>query len=211
MEEKLSKKEQIAALQESLQTGSVATKKNHARTYLDESGNPTFYVKNISDPAVKITFGDKKSQGEKMPAMFPGELRDVLSYMNYEDANQYPTLRNCLSPKVQWLTRLTEDEYLEELAKIAKAEKAIAFEKNNMPEKNSESNNYKVPGKIRANTEKLLNHYKGDREYSMTPTEFVMWVENLNKLSVNDIDYMLSVISDSQVRYKLMNKKNQLS
>ncbi len=197
--------------------GKALTEKS--KSYLDEFGEPTFYVKNVSNGIVVIcdlerTDNSSGIMGENKIAR--GAVVDLLAEYSMEALNKSRELRSALSSKgrnkQQLLQRLTPEEYLDEIEKEAiNAEKIEKFRA--MAELRAAAGETKPKKAIRpAIDAKLLQlqlSYSNEPHKGISPVEFIQWL-NTEKLTLDELEYILSGVDDKDIRMFIHAKKQDL-
>jgi hypothetical protein len=219
-------KEQIRKLEERIGSyGREAVPDN--KTYADNSGNETFYVKNITNRHILIV---EESIG--IDKLKVGTSVDLLRHASLEDIKKSRTIRTLLYGigKEKQLQRLTEQEYLDEKRKeLANIEKINAmrrqeaaqanttqYQQNVMP--HERSGQFHTAQKIRPVIEsklgKLSLMYSADPEtakMALSPVEFVQWIQT-EPLTHAEIEHILgdpAVTRNQNIKIALLEKKQQ--
>ena len=220
-------KSQIRELEEKLGGGVDLASDQVAQTFMDSTGQETFYVKNVSGSHVVIS-------DIKMDKIKVGTAVDLLRHASLEDLKKSRDLRVALGGigKDKWLHRLTEAQYLEEKRmEYANKQKVDAMRRQESMRVNSQAQNQqaeplphertpqmRTANRIRPVIEAKLGKLSlrddpnpENAMLAMTAIEFVQWVqaENLNHV---EIDHMLGhpvVARDQSIRVALLEKKRQ--
>ena len=175
------------------------------KNYLDEAGNDTFYVKNISNGHIVITDLDITIQ--------IGIVSDLLTQASLEDCYASRDIRKNLvgvNGKAPWLKRLTQQEYYDEMEKALQVKKRIDVERQQETIKQSQHQNQasgntpfqnapssepamKIRPMVYGKLEKLRLSKDSDPEnskYGMTASDFIEWVMK-ESLSENELNHIL--------------------
>jgi hypothetical protein len=192
--------------------------------YKDEYGNDTYYVKNISDGHVTV---------EKPDMVIPkGKVMDLLQFADMEDIHSCRDLRIALSTssiKGPMLKRLTQREYMEEMAREVSIQRKVEIVRNQESIKRSQVNQNnqnqqsqmnppqasqgpKIRPMILGKIEKLRLASDNDPEnakFGISSSEFIQWVMG-EALSEEELDYILGdpVISNKHdIKAAVVEKK----
>jgi hypothetical protein len=183
-------------------------------SYIDDAGDETFYVKNISQGHVIIGGGEKDTLSIKVPK---GDVLDLLSHASLEDLKASREIRICLTGPKKLLKRLTQSEYFSDLQNMSEMQKKIEILKRqeaikttqrlqnvqNNPQMNlphmrnmnvaeSEAPNVRV-GMMESKLEKLRlakDVNPENSQHGMTDLEFIGWASK-ESLSAAECDYLV--------------------
>lgn len=193
-------KDRIAAMENALGSASPSSTVGAHKGFMDEYGNETFYVKNISNG--HVTISDIDGVVIKRNAAV-----DLLQMADLDSIRKSRDLRGAMQMAngKQWLKRLTPEEYLQELNSAFINKTQIDKLKSvNQPASDD-------PNKIRpvvlSKLEKLNLGYKPDTAHlGMTPIEFVEWAITEN-LTDSELDYIIGSVTDLSIKKPLLNAK----
>jgi hypothetical protein len=183
------------------------TKTEKARSFLDEYGDETFYVENISNGHVVISDLD-------MDKVKRGEVLDMLKFADLETLKKSRDLRVALSGygSEKLLKRLTPEDYLSKISRKAQEKEKIQQFKL-MSELKAQSGAYDEKKPIRplidSKLEKLRLFYTNEPHKGITPVEFIQWIST-EKLSLDELDYILGSVQDKDIRLFIHEKKKDL-
>jgi len=179
------------------------------KNYVDEFGDPTFYVMNIATGHVHIS-----DLNLTIPV---GKVMDLREYRELDDLKKSPDLRYALSPKVSLLKRLTKEEYQKLLEEQTKKEEILSkthpVTNPEIGTTNAEGNIVKeVKVNIRPKCQSMVEKLKlygnsQTREKGISPEQFLLWLDSYVPTD-DEKEYMVSVISDKQIRQKLASLKS---
>lgn len=193
----------------------VKSRSEQARSFFDEFGEETFYVKNISNGIVVISDLDRGQNGISGENRIPrGAVIDLLSQYDLETLRKSRELRTAISGRGSQLLlkRLTPEEYLEEIEREAQNKEKIEQFKV-MAELKASTGQSKPKKPIRPVIEsKLLQlqlSYSDTPHKGITPVEFIQWL-NTEKLTLDELDYILSGVDDKDIRMFVHAKKQDL-
>jgi hypothetical protein len=196
-------------------------------TYRDNSGNETFYVKNICGRHYILS----DTQIDKIPA---GKSVDLLQMASMEDLRKSRNLRKAVRGvgTERTLQRLTEREYLEEKRRELESKKRMAImqqqdqlKRMNQPQQQQEQqllpherqfdsslSSRGIRPAIEARLGKLAlrtDTNSENRRQAMSSYEFISWVmqERLSHAEIENIMGHPSVVNDHDIRAALLEKK----
>jgi len=211
-----------AMLGEAPQSISDATA--NARKFLDEMGDETFYIDNVSNGHVVVSDLDitiKRSKSE-----------DLLRFATLEDLKKSRDLRAMLVDvgNAPTLIRLTPEEYLvkkrkevsnKKMIEKMKADQATMSQQHQAQQQQGNQQNQVAPPQlssrinptILSKLEKLrLSTVPENAHLGMTPIEFVEWVVT-EKLSGEELDFIAShpnVVHNATIRTAVFERKSQM-
>lgn len=214
-------KAKIAELERELGAGAPSSTLD-AKTFMDNSGNETFYVKNFSGRHVLISDLD-------IPKIPVGETVDLLKYASIEDLKKSRDLRTALYGigKDQLLKRVTELEYYEAMRQAVSQKKKVDIVRQQeiLRLQNQQSPNQLYPHErpamaaekkirpaIEAKLGKLNLIYDKEPEnarLAMSAPEFISWVQN-EQLTHAEIEHIMghpAVNKQHDIRAALLEKK----
>ena len=181
----------------------------NAQSYVDDLGDETFYVQNISNGHVLVTDLDLK-----IPR---GKTIDLLKFCDLESIKKSKDIRVALANNPRsgaMIKRLTPEEYLAKMDQNYKEEVKIEnFKKlasirqaNGTPA----DNKYSEPVKpvVYDKLNKLKLSYSDTPHKGISPVEFAQWVQS-EDLSKADLDQILAQIDDNELRI-LVNERKKL-
>jgi len=170
------------------------------RKYLDENGEPTYYVQNISQGHVCLS-----QLGITIPF---GKVKDLREDVDVETLQRSPDLRAALAPQSGLLKRLAKEEY-DQLLKIQIEQEAVLQRPQvTNPEIANEQGEVKeakvnISPKCQSMVEKLKLYYRPEtREKGITPDQFKVWLQNYTPTD-DEKEYMMSVVGDKEIRSTL--------
>ncbi len=176
--------------------------------FFDQDGELSFYVKNTSQSDVMIA-----DLGITIPMLGVTDLRERY---DTERLKKSPGLREAFSPRVNWLKRITQEEFERLSMAQTKRQNRTEEQKRKLKERaetkalTGEDGNLKqvkvqINPKVQSMTEKLRLFYKGE-DSPVTPEDFIQFVET-TPLNSDERGYILGVVSDKEVR-KAVNIKS---
>lgn len=194
-----------------LDADSTAKPKIKSRSYIDsETGFDTFYIKNKGN--TKLRFSKINMSIDR------GAVLDLLTFASIDDLNRSSELRNFLSQGKK-LVRLTKEEYEHEMAVAEDAQKrkeSAYYEQEKRIADIMTGSDKSVTRSIRpAVTRKvgmLLNFMGSDPARAKTgldPISFCEWA-GTEDFQENEIDYVISSVTDSEVRSVMYRRKKEL-
>lgn len=185
------------------------------RSFFDEFGEETYYVKNVSNGHVVISDLDRGQNGVSGENKIArGAIVDLLQQYDLETLKKSRELRVAMSSRdgKVLLQRLTPEEYLKEITILAENKEKIEQFKV-MSELKAASGQAKPKKPIRPVIEaKLLQlqlSYSDQPHKGISPVEFIQWV-NTEKLTADELDYILSGVDDKDIRMFVYSKKQDL-
>jgi hypothetical protein len=223
----VSLKEKIKKLEEELAgIDSTTHEKADPKTWQDEYGNETFFVKNISGTHVCIA-GDLD-----IPKIPIGKVFDLTEFATVEELKKSRDIKKATSwyEGTQLLKRITEQEYYEEKKAEVAMRKKIEIMRNQEQLKAQQLQQNMNPAEaamhnpvaqsalpatradIQAKLGKLALMGDPDPENrlkAMTSIEFIEWANNQN-FSLQEIDFILSdpyVFRSHDIRAALITKR----
>ena len=179
-------------------------------TFLDpDTGEETFYVKNVSNGHVVI----EDLEVERVPV---GGCVDLLEYLDITDVKKSRELRKAINGKqgTQLLKRLTPEEWEQEVDRSYVNRQKIEHYKK-QAEIRAQSGlatptMEKVRGVVKAKLEKLRLGTESDTPSAgITPVEFMTWVGSYD-ITINELDYILGATTDQDIRLFVLERKKQL-
>ena len=202
-------KDRIAELEaklgvyDSMPTGKVA-----ASSYLDEFGEESYYIENISNGHVVISDLD-------MEKIKRGDVIDLLKQASLEEIKKSRDIRVALSgsgKNKKLLKRLTPEEFERKLEiKLINQQKIENFRAT--AQLRAQANPNQQPEKVRpiieSKLEKLSLGYGNEPHRGISPVEFMEWVAT-ETLSVVELDHIYGSVQDRDVKMFVNEKKKQL-
>lgn len=196
-------------------TQSISTVTARAKIYLDEYGNETFYVDNISNGHIVVSDLDLMVQR--------GKASDLLTMAALEDLKKSRDLRAMLAGDSSrpMLKRLTPEEYLEkkriELINKKKIEQLKSGQQQPQNQQNPQPQlSSRIRPTILSKLEKLrLSSISESAHLGMTSIEFVEWALTEN-LSSEELDFIVSHpnvinhVDHNNIKTALYDKKSKL-
>jgi len=166
------------------------------KKYLDEMGEPTYYVQNISNGHVVLSHLNLT-----IPS---GKVKDLREDIDVETLSKSPDLRQALSPQSHLLKRLTKSEFDQLLKVQLRQEQNIKIQATNPEIADNEGNikeaKVNITPKCQSMVEKLKLYYnKETKDKGITPEQFKIWLQNFIPTD-DEKDYMMSVIGDKTIR-----------
>lgn len=223
----VSLRDKIKKLEEELAgLENTSVEKVDPKTWLDEYGNETFFVKNISGTHVCIA-GDLD-----IPKIPIGKVCDLTEFASVDELKKSRDIKKATSwyEGNQLLKRITEQEYYEEKKAEVAMKKKIEIMRNQAQLQNQQMQQTMNPAEaamanpvtqsatpatradIQAKLGKLALMGDPDPENrlkAMTPIEFIEWANNQN-FSLQEVDYILSdpyVFKSHDIRAALITKR----
>ena len=178
----------------------VGSAKSYAQ-FLDDRGDETFYVKNISNG--HVTISDMENVLIKR-----NEAVDLLQSADLEAIRKSRDLRKAMQMigGKQWLKRLTPEEFMMEVENAYQNKQQVDILKSaNAPK--IENADTKIRPVVTVKLEKLrIGYIKESAHLGLTPIEFVEWAlsENLNSA---ELEYIIGSVTDLSIKKPLMQKK----
>lgn len=222
-------RDRIEAIEQELgeSSKSVSTVTARAKVFLDEYGNETFYVENVSDGHIVVSDLDLN-----IPR---GKSVDLLTMATLEDLKKSRDLRSMLAGDIgrSMLNRLTPEEYLikkqEELSNKRKIEQMkieagkqtqqIQQQMNPMMQQQqvqNVENTSRIRPVVLGKLEKLrLSSIPGSAHLGMTYIEFTNWALT-ETLSPGELDFIIThpdVMNNSnsnEIRQALFEKRSKI-
>lgn len=207
MKDKIAELEKELGMYDSMPTSKKTT---DAKSFLDEFGDETFYVENISNGHVVISDID-------MPKIPRGGVYDLLKFSDIETLKKSRDLRTALSGygSEKLLRRLTPEEYIQRIEREVQNRKRIEqyrqlAELRALSGQTAESTT-EEPHRpiIDSKLEKLRLGMGSDPTKGISPVEFMEWVRT-EKLSLSELDYILGSVQDKDIRMFILEKKKQV-
>lgn len=183
--------------------------KHKPQEYLDEYGNETYYVKNISGNHIVISDISDMDKVEK------GKCVDLLQMADIDTLKKSRDLRIAVMglKGEKLLERITPEEYFEFLQKEAQLRKRM---NDNMYKNNPElapQTNDTVSSKVLSKLEKFKLSTDIDPEktqYGISEDEFSLWLRT-EQLNESELDYILASIPNNRtIRSVVIEKKQEL-
>jgi hypothetical protein len=232
-----SRKERIMMLERALE-GSPTNEKNvtpKAKTYLDDFGAETYYVKNISNGHVSVSDLDITIKR--------GKSEDLLKFAELEDTKKSRDLRAAVGYDKNpgpynktLLLRLTPEEYeIEKIKELKNKQKIDQFKQNQADihtqqqiQQQQQSQTYnavtqqkivqpqtpRIRPTVLSKLEKLrLSSMPENAHLGLAPEEFVEWAIT-EHLSIEELDFIIShpnVINNSNIRTALYEKRSEVT
>ena len=194
-------RERIEAAEANLgRNTAVGSAKSYAQ-FLDDRGDETFYVKNISNG--HVTISDMENVLIKR-----NEAVDLLQSADLEAIRKSRDLRKAMQMigGKQWLKRLTPEEFMMEVENAYQNKQQVDILKSaNAPK--IENADTKIRPVVTVKLEKLrIGYIKESAHLGLTPIEFVEWAlsENLNSA---ELEYIIGSVTDLSIKKPLMQKK----
>ena len=191
---------------------SVTDSTAKARVYLDDYGDETFYVENLSNGHVVVS---------DLNITIPrGKSVDLLQSAAIDDLKKSRDIRTMLAGATArpMMKRLTPEEYFEniklELANQRTIEELKARQQQTEGEtKTAPEAQAKIRPVILSKLEKLRLFYVPESSHlGLSPIEFVKWALTEN-LTSGEFEYVLShptVIDNSEIRTPLLERKSKI-
>lgn len=228
LNKKPSTKERIEALEQELgergQDTSKATPK--AKAFIDEYGNETWYVKNLSNGHISISDLDITIKR--------GRCDDLLKFANIEDIKKSRDLRAATSDVENrvLLKRLTPEEYLDEKQKEVATKRKIQDFKNTQAytavqaqqqqtqavnattqQRSPTPQTPRIRPAVLSKLEKLrLSSVPESAHLGLSSEEFVEWALT-EDLSSEELDFIAThpnVVNNSNIRTAVFKRKSEL-
>jgi hypothetical protein len=176
------------------------------KSYLDDYGNETWYVKNVSNGHVGIT--------DIETTINRSAIEDLLKFADLDKIRKSRNLREALdNPKGSaLLIRLTPEEYLKEMRKAKATLAEVTRIKDSYAPPSASLENairpavYSQLGKYKLGTNK-------DPELAvkgLTGLEFIEWAMT-EQFTESEIEHLIGEVSDSQVKRALLAKKSVMN
>lgn len=201
---------QIEELQRELNPSPTATFSGSASSYLDEYGQETWFVKNISGAHIVISDIPDMNKIER------GKCVDLLQMSDIETIKKSRDLKMAMSgiEGRTSLVRITPQEYIIYLKDEIESKKKINALRDTMEPKKegSENKTESVRPVILAKIEKLRLSSDKDPEVAtkgITVLEFAEWL-SAERLSEDEIDVIMGMVNDRTVRNVLIKKKQEI-
>ena len=201
-----------------------------ADSYKSETGENTYYVRNISNGHVVLTDPDLTIR--------QGDVIDLLVAINYDEIKNWQSFRTALRPPTPMLKRITEVEYfqiMQERAemqrKVKAAEQQDLIRKQQMQQNNPMGQNTNNPmanpapmintGEPRIKTAILvqLNNLElsqspnpDNNKFGITSMAFIEWLMR-ETLTQDELDYLLTyplLSNKHDIKAAILQKKNMI-
>jgi len=171
------------------------------KTFFDEDGELSFYVKNASQGDVMIS-----DLGINIPLLGVMDLRERF---DVEVLKKSPGLREAMSPRANWLKRIQREEYEKLLVLQAKREGRILEQKRKVKQVDeakalatNEGKIKEVKVNLRPKIESMVQKYrlfvKGE-DQTVGQEDMLTFVQTID-LTNDEKSYILGVITDPQIR-----------
>ena len=232
--ENQSLKEKIAKLEVESGRTNYLMPTSSTQSYKSETGEDTYYVKNISNGHVTLN-GNK--QGDPDVVVRLGEVLDLLKYMNYDELVKWHDLRSAVhSTTNPTLKRITEIEYFnimqqkqEMSMKVKAAEQQDAIKRMQMQQNNPMGQNNPMQNprpnmdfsepKIRTAVMVQLNNLElakspdpEKNKFGSTNMAFIEWMMR-EMLTQEELDFLLTqpILADKHdIKAAIISKKNMI-
>jgi len=176
-----------------------------SQVYLDEYGNETYYTKNICGGI--LILNDLNHVIKK------GEVTDLLQVAKMEDLKTSSDLRKQVYGNTPALSRLTQEQYLEELQEKNRKKRQVDALEAQKQSKDSPKEKYSKPRPlIDSKLEKLNLFYDRNPDLQikgMEPIKFISWIAD-ERFEDGEIDYILGhpkVMQNPDIKAALIQKK----
>ncbi len=189
------------------------TMHNKVSPYVDEYGEETFYVENLTNGNIVIP-------GIGIASITKGEVVDLLESADLETLKRSQFLKRALSDSqgIQLLRRLTPEQW----NAIREKKKAIARRYQEQtksvspaaPQTSSSvvsESQEAIRPLVLSKVEKLRLGLNNDPEIAtkgISKYEFLQWLD-VEYLTIDELDYILGVVGDKEVRLHVYEKKQQ--
>jgi hypothetical protein len=181
-------------------------------SFNDGYGDETYFVENIS--SMDVILGDLGGtpQNPGSALIERGTLIDLLQRSDLADLKKSKHLRTCMADG--FLLRLTQEQFNQKFSQ--KEDNARRIAKAREDAKNRPASDTSVMRDARFSTknqvDRLKMFYSNDKDISahgLTPYEFMEWSAT-EKFEDGEIDYIVSMIDNADVRSFLYKRKAQL-
>jgi hypothetical protein len=200
-EEKLADK--IKALQNELGSSKVTGKAKSANEFINDYGNETWFVKNLSNTHVIVQMSISKETDESI-VVNKNTCVDLLEYASLEVIHRSQSLRKCFNDGL--LERITPIEFFEYQKKLIADRKRADYITKDTTKDETKAKAKKDPIRIVTKTkvEKFQNFLKNG--VGITTADFIDWIQN-EPLNEEEIEYCMSSTTDKDIRTILIHKK----
>lgn len=186
------------------------SKSYSAQSYLDDLGEETFYVQNVSNGHVLVTDLDLK--------ITRGKTLDLLKFCDLEAIKKSKDMRIALSSSERsgaMLVRLTPQQYLSKIEQAytenTKIEQFKRLNQLRAATGQTPENKYNEPIRplVYDKLNKLKLSYSDTPHKGITPVEFAQWVQTEN-LTKAELDQILAHVDDNELRILVNERKKVL-
>lgn len=200
-EKQMSLKDRIASIERELDGGTTVNfskNSSSAKTFLDDMGDETFYVENISNGHVVISDID-------MDKVARGSVIDLLQFGDIDTIKKSRDLRVALSGhgSAKLLKRLTPEEYLDKIEKQLSNKRKIELFR---AKADMEKDTYKAPDPVRPIIESKLEKL---RLRALSPIEFIEWIQT-EQLTISELDRIQGEVQDNDIRMFILERKKEI-
>lgn len=196
----------LAALESNLKITTAPTSRPTSKlSFEDDYGDETFFIENTSSMDVLVA-----DIGSGI-VIDRGSVLDLLSIVSAEDAKKSSQLRAFMGTGD--IVRLTQEAYKDRLLQKKENAKRIERAKEEAANRTATVSTVKEPRfSVKAKVDKLRMFFSTDpniAQHGLTPYEFMEWAA-VEKFEDGEIDYIVSVVTDPEVRTFLYKRKSQL-
>ena len=191
--------DKIKALQNELGNSKITDKATSVKSFLDDYGNETWYVKNLTNTHVIVEMNRTRESDESI-TITKNSYVDLLAMTSLEYIHKSQSLRKCFNDRL--LERITPVEFFDYLNKKAEDVKRADY----ITKKDEKEDTKKDP--IRIVTKTKVEKYKDFLKTGngITTADFINWVQN-EPLNEEEIEYCMSSTTDKDIRTILIHKK----
>jgi hypothetical protein len=188
--------EKIKSLQNELGYFKADTKANSAGEFLDDYGNDTWYVKNLTNTHVVLDI-------EGMEKISKNAYVDLLAMTSLENIQKSQSIRKCFNEGL--LKRITPAEFFEALTNQAENKKRAEYITRDDTKDEVKKDSIRIVVKTK------VEKYKGflQNGIGITTTDFLAWIQN-EPLSEEEVEYCMSATTDKDIRTLLIRKKQDI-
>jgi hypothetical protein len=192
--------DKINSLQNELGYYKVESKKPKSiNEFLDESGNATWYVKNLTNTRVPIIL-ERIERYENTISIEPNDSVNLLATASIEAVEKCQDLRQCFNQQI--LKRITPEEWLEYLTKKSENKKRAGY--INKTEDMTKRTGIRIV--VKSKVEKHNSFIK--EGFGIDTSSFINWVQN-EPLNEEEIEYCMSLTDNKDIRTILIHKKQE--
>lgn len=188
--------EKIKSLQSELGYFKTDTKVKSANEFLDDYGNETWYVKNLTNTHIVLDI-------EGMEKISKNAYVDLLAMTSLESIQKSQSIRKCFNEGL--LKRVTQAEFFEALTNQAEDKRRAEYITRDEVKDDTKKDSIRIVVKTK------VEKYKGFLKdgIGITTTDFLAWIQS-EPLSEEEVEYCMSATTDKDIRTLLIRKKQDI-